>query len=307
MKMMNSIESKFTGISNLNRMIRVDETHPLDFFIGLNETGYLVLILNSNLQIKSIQGNKIIDIRVFHQENQYRLSITLKDFDFKKIYYDFIDDLIHHSNEDLPKETLIKRVLNRIYLWKAAFKPTSSSLLPESIIRGLVGELYFLKSYVIDKYGLEKAVRGWFGPKKYKRDFEIEDNWYEVKTKSSSGQNVKITSIEQLDVEVDGTLAVISMDKTDLMVDKAYSLNQFIDELYEIIFEHELKDIIFEKLDAIGYSYRIEYDEFSYLITKLELYEINEFSPILRKSVISTSISAVKYSLDVSQLAKKGD
>ena len=304
---MNKIESKFNQISNHNRMIRVDDEHPLDFFIGLNEAGFLVLILNTNLQIKSIQGNKIIDIRVFNSENQFRLAITLKDFDFKKIYYDFIDDLIIHSNEDLSKETLIKRVVNRIYLWKAAFKPTSSNILPESVVRVLVGELYFLKSYVIEKYGLEKAIHGWYGPKRYKRDFEIDDNWYEVKTKSTSSRNVKITSIEQLDVEIKGKLAVVSMDKTDLIVDKAYSLNQLIDDLYEILYEHELKDIIFEKLDAIGYSYRIEYDEFSYLITSLELFEINDESLILRKSFLPSSISNVKYSLDISQLNKVGD
>ena len=307
MKKMNSIESKFQGISNLNRMIRLDENHPLDFFIGLNESGFLVLILNSNLQIKSMQGNKIIDIRVFQSENQYRLAITLKDFDYKKIYYDFVEDIVDHSNEKLPKETLIKRALNRIYLWKAAFKPASSSLLSESVIRGLVGELYFLKSYILENYGLEKAIRGWYGPKKYKRDFEINENWYEVKTKSTSSQYVKITSIEQLDVEISGTLAVISMDKTDLIVEKAYSLNQLIADLYELIDDHELRDIIYEKLDAIGYNYRIEYDEYAYLITNLQLFDINEESLILRKDVIPSSISSVKYSLDISQLAKKGD
>jgi len=304
---MNKIESKFNQISNHNRMIRVDDKHPLDFFIGLNETGFLVLILNSNFQIKSMQGNKIIDIRVFNKDNQYHLAITLKDFDFKKIYYDFIDDLIIHSNEELPIETLIKRVINRIYLWKAAFKPTASNLLTESVIRGLVGELYFLKSYIIDKYGLEKAINGWFGPKRYKRDFEIGDQWYEVKTKSTSSRSVKITSIEQLDVEINGTLAVVSMDKTDLIVDKAYSLNQLIDELYEIVYDYELKDIIFEKLEAIGYSFRIEYDEYAYLITNLELFDINEDSLILRKSLMPNSISNVKYSLDISQLKKIGD
>ena len=304
---MNSIESKFNGISNLNRMIRVDEDHPLDFFIGLNESGFLVLILNSDLQIKSIEGNPIIDIKVFNSKNHYRLAIILKDFDYKTIYYDFIEDIVDHSNEKLPKETLIKRVLNRIYLWKAAFKPAYSSLLSESVIRGLIGELYFLKSYLIDKYGLEKAIHGWFGPKSYKRDFEINENWYEVKTKSTSSQYVKITSIEQLDVEIDGILAVISMDKTDLIVEKAYSLNQLIIELYDLIHDHELRDIIYEKLDAIGYSYRIEYEEFVYLITKFELIEINEESLILRKAIIPNSISSVKYSLDISQLTKKGD
>lgn len=66
-------------------------------------------------------------------------------------------------------------------------------LLSASEIKGLLGELFFLQTYLAPMYGIEKAAISWTGPRLLPQDFIIDDIWYEVKTISSSRDSVKIS------------------------------------------------------------------------------------------------------------------
>lgn len=89
------------------------------------------------------------------------------------------------------------------------FTKTRTSLLSENEIRGLLGELIFLKENMFKKYQMNRSIISWQGCEKAHKDFEINAEWYEVKTIRQNGDTVTISSIEQLDDEKDGKLVVI--------------------------------------------------------------------------------------------------
>ena len=60
------------------------------------------------------------------------------------------------------------------------------------MIQGLFGEMYFLKNYMIPKFGINSAIFSWSGPEQTSKDFSLENNWFEIKTISAKSSLVKI-------------------------------------------------------------------------------------------------------------------
>ena len=303
MTLMIKIEEKFKILERPNQVIRIDPDHPLDFFVMYNEYRNRTLVLKTKYPLYSIKSTKAIKITI-QEDDPNLLFISLTDITLEEIFFIFCEDVLYKTNLDLPENQLIKTLYKRIHLWKLTFANPKSKLLSESIIRGLIGEIYFLSNYMINTYGLEKSVDAWVGPKKTKRDFEVDDTWYEVKTKSSASHFVKVTSITQLDLPIDGKLAVVSIEPTELKKEQTYDLNEIIDTLFGKIDDHEIDEKLLARLEKIGYKYDKQYEEHRYLIYDLNLYLIDPATPILRIRELPASISDVSYKLDLNFLKK---
>ena len=102
---------------------------------------------------------------------------------------------------------------------------TPGGLLSPKEIKGLLGEMYFLKVFLCPQYGAKEAALSWTGPKHLPQDYIIDDTWYEVKTVSSSRAEVGISSVEQLDCVKPGELVVVRADKTSVTNTNAVNLN----------------------------------------------------------------------------------
>lgn len=298
------ITDRFKQIQHEGKMIRIDPNHPLSLFIGLDNFRNRVFLLNSKRKLKKIKSTKALDILLTETEEMNTLSIKLNNILLQDIFIKFIEDIYEITNVQKKEDELLKILYSRVYLWKSTFSNPNRKLLSKSVIRGLIGELYFLKSYMLTKYGLLESINAWVGPKKYKRDFESSANWYEVKSKSTSSNSVKITSVAQLDVEIDGKLAVISMDSTEINDDRSYNLNSIVQEAFTIYDDLELLDLLKLRLDEIGYHYDPDYDNYKYLITKLDIFDITKDSLILRQNYLPASITEVNYRIDLNYLAK---
>lgn len=298
------IIERFNQIQHEGKMIRIDPNHPLNLFIGLDNFRNRVFLLNSKKKLKKIKSTKALDILLTETEDMNTLSIKLNNILLQDIFIKFIEDIYEITNVQKKEDELLKILYSRVYLWKSTFSNPNQKLLSKSVIRGLIGELYFLKSYMLNKYGLLESINAWVGPKKYKRDFEPNSIWYEVKTKSTSSNSVKITSVAQLDVEIDGKLAVISMDSTEMIDDKSYNLNSIVQEVFTIYDDLELLDLLKLRLDEMGYHYDPEYDSYNYLITKMDIFEITKDSEILRQKYLPASITEVSYRIDLNYLVK---
>ena len=55
-------------------------------------------------------------------------------------------------------------------------------LLSEFQILGLMGEILFLREFLIPKYGEKMALLGWSGQELTHKDFSYANEWYEIKT-----------------------------------------------------------------------------------------------------------------------------
>ena len=104
----------------------------------------------------------------------------------------------------------------------------SNILLSEQEIKGLIGELFFLKNYLIKKIGYYDALEAWIGPSYATQDFVLKNEWYEIKTTSINSQEISISSVEQLDTINKGKLVVLYLDKTSALDDNKLTINEIV-------------------------------------------------------------------------------
>ena len=84
---------------------------------------------------------------------------------------------------------------------------------------GLIGELLFLRDYMIPTYGEDNALLSWSGSELTHKDFSLKDCWYEVKAISTGKGSVRISSLEQLQSSIEGELAVFQLEKMSPVYD----------------------------------------------------------------------------------------
>ena len=234
------------------------------------------------------------------------LSFTLSDDRFTNLYYRFCEDIIESSRQ-IKKEKALKYIYDRWQHWRYMFKQCGSDVLSEQQVQGLLGELVFLKSYMIPVYGADDAIKAWRGPEGGTKDFEIIDRWYEIKSTNTATNSIKVSSLEQLDDDKDGRLVIIRMDRTSENRESSITLNKCIEQMYEEIQDIGLAELFHAKLEMIGYAPLDEYETYSYMVKRMDAYLVNDEFPRILRSEVDSSIIKVQYEIDIQCLEKNRD
>ena len=300
--MVNEIIKKFDELKGTIGYKRIDSNHPLDIYIGFDENGKKSFAIITDGEIDNVSSTKMIEVKfVKRTDERYNFSFSLIDSSMSDLFYIFCNDLIS-SSQNLKSISPLKFVIERWKSWLNLFQSPHSLILNENEIRGLLGELVFLKNIMFIKYGIEKSIASWIGVNKAHKDFEIDDTWYEVKTISQNAITVKISSIEQLDSNIDGTLVVVKLEPTNYSVNDHLQLNKLINSIYELIDDEILKNEFTNKLITVGYYYAEEYDKYIYSNKGIEYYLVDEKFPRLKKEELKDGIVRVSHELYLNNL-----
>ncbi len=282
---------------------RVDPNYKVNIFLGYNEDGKMSMIITENGKEERVKSSKLIDVNLKRREDRkLALSFDLLDLAYAQMFTVFCKDIItacEHSGKDMA----ISSALTRWKYWKEMFGRKNSQLLDKQEIKGLMGELYELKNYIIPDHGYKEAVKCWMGPLLGHKDFEINNTWYEVKTINDGAVQLIINSLEQLESEVNGHLVVVRVDETSENNDKAMNLNKMIIQIVDMIEDPEVLEVFRIKLDNVGYSFDPEYDKFNYIFKGSEMYTVNDEFPRLRRDKINDAIGNVKYTIMIAGIA----
>ena len=200
-----------------------------------------------------IFGSEVISVEQYKDVETYTLLFLLEKEDLLERFCTFCQDLLESILGITDDTEGYNAICNRYASWKRLFKPHHGTL-TEPEIMGLIGELLFLKNEMIPQYGEAKALESWMGPEKTNKDFSIDSVWYEVKTVTASKESVHISSIEQLDSDVTGYLAVYKLEKMGPTYD-GIKLNQLANKIMTLIRNDFYKDLFASKL--LSYRYLI--------------------------------------------------
>ena len=130
---------------------RADHTHPLELFWGRDTFGRFLFIYEFT-DTESLP-NKLpilngIDVRLFtpekHHTKNCMLLLALKDKNDWEIFLSLCTDIITATREFEKDMKATKVILRRLLRWQEFLKHARSDLLPESTIKGLIGELLFI-------------------------------------------------------------------------------------------------------------------------------------------------------------------
>ena len=293
----------FDVAQGIDSFRRVDEEHPLDIYLGKDASARTSMLLISKSVPMQIYSSHLIGITIGKRtDGAWALSFSLLDNQYQDMFFHFCDDIINSTREVKDKVQGTTFVCLRYLKWQEMLKKNSSGLLSFSEIKGLIGELVFLKEFLFDKYGKNIALQSWIGPDKADQDFVCADSWYEIKATVSGAATIKISSIEQLDTVNDGELVVVYLDKTSYANPNRITLNGIVDEIEKSLDNGEQRQLLRDILIRQGYIHRNEYDEHGFVCTIINRYAVTQSFPALRKKDIPAAIANSNYLLSLSAI-----
>lgn len=282
---------------------RVDDIHPLDFYLGRDITGEWILLLVTDQQSSITQQYRAIHVvSRFRQDGRWALMFQLKRPELAKIFSLLCEDLVESSRSLGDSDKAVSFVMARFNRWQKLLERGRSGLLELHELRGLIGELLFLERVAIPKHGIETAVSGWVGPRGADQDFVFDGMRVEVKTIREGASAVRISSAEQLDVvgrELKLAVVVLedfaapaggdSFDALELVG----RLRSQIEEVPAVLEKFE------DNLLAAGFLEREEYAGFRFLYDRIRVFGVNgDFPRIIRTKLIA-GIGAVSYEVNL--------
>lgn len=302
----NQVKELFENINQTDGFVRVMAEHPLDLFAGCDSGSRETLLLVCNNKPQKLFSSTVIDVSTGkRKDNRWAVSFSLNDSKYFDIFCQFCFDIILSSLDVSNDDDGAAFVCQRYIKWQEMLKKKRGELLSEKEIKGLIGELFFLKNYMIEKFGIREAILSWVGPKRVDQDFVTEDTWYEVKTTTSGSESVKISSIEQLDIEEDGHLVILFLDKTSTTNIHKLTVNSLVDDMINLVSgDATLLTALNNSLIDQGYYYSEEYDEFAYRFNGMQTYEVNSNFKCLRRKEIPLSVKDAVYDLLLSEIDK---
>ena len=300
---MNELKNRFLELKEVERFQRVDPSHPIAWYIGMDSSNRYSLFAITDSQPKAISSTKMMSVYLGNRKDgKYGITFSLIEKRNLDLFVHFCDDMISYSRNILRPEHAADFICSRYLLWQKAFTRTNGKLLSFEQIKGLIGELCFLKMWMLPKYGPDKAIESWSGIEATDQDFTCDDTWFEVKSTVSGSPTVKISSVEQLDVSRDGHLVVVILDKTSDADTSKITLNSMVDVVIESIPSKVLQDNLKNRLLAYGYFYDKEYEKYGFKYNGMTLYSVNSEFPCLRKSSIPVAVQNAKYELSLAAI-----
>jgi len=260
-----------------------DKDNLVEFYWAKDSVGNLLFILHTSSsiiikeKIPSLQG---INISIGSLENTNQLILTLSQKEDKDIFYSLCLDLLK-STKNLNDESLaIKSILKRLEKWQYFLK-SGKKIIDKKQLKGLIGELYFLKKYLLAKYDANDALEFWKAPLQSVQDFELNNTAIEVKTKASVN-TISISSYEQLFTQLDYLyLFVLTLTESASNINEAINVYDIVSEIRSIISQDDF--MLIDKFDNLllhyGFVELAEYEELYFIISHDEFYQVTDTFP----------------------------
>ena len=185
---------------------RIDHTHPLDLFWATDHLGRYLFIFEfcpestpQKISLPDLVGIQTIYISANNNSVKDRFILLLNEQNNWEIFLSLCNDLVQATRHSENSPQAIISILNRLDHWREFLKNNRPGLLSEEKILGLIGELLFIRNYLIPIYGVGQSIKFWQGPEGFSQDFNVKGCVIEVKCQSAAvSPYVKISSADQL-------------------------------------------------------------------------------------------------------------
>ena len=261
--------------------ILADKSNILEFYWAKDTFGNFLFVLSApseiipNAKIPKLQG---IDIGIGKYGRNNQMIFLLEEKENKDIFYTLCMDLLSSTRELHDAEYAVNTVLHRLDKWQHFLK-NRRRIVDKRQLRGLAGELLFLKNYLLKKYTAEEALSFWKAPLQSVHDFEFSSFSVEVKTKSSVN-SIHISSYEQLFSELDYLLLYVgTLNDSTPKTSKAFNIYTLINDIKTLISDTVLEERFENLLIQYGFMGLEEYRDYWFLFVSDEFYEVAEGFP----------------------------
>jgi hypothetical protein len=251
-----------------------------------------------SIHIKGIRT----DLRFYDETGRQSLVLFLESAVDSDIFHDFCCALAGTIKAAENSSGIIFSTFQHIKRWKN-FLSGGRQLLSPLQIRGLIGELLFLRQMLQAGYEPRKALESWVGPDGGNQDFIVGDAAVEIKTLFGRERGrVRISSEDQLET-IQSKLflkifRLIEADKTD----ESFSLNSMVTELRSQMIATDDEDIFDIKLNALSYSPIPFYNSPQFRCPEQFVFFVTDKFPRRIRSGLPVGISNVLYDISLESI-----
>jgi hypothetical protein len=274
----------------------MDETHPLDLYGGIDHEGKRTLMLVNEFPPRELPRAGVVEVTL-NQRNDglFALLVRLSRPEFQAMFGRLCMDLID-GTRDCTRENGTEALLKRLNRWRKLLESGPREGLTSLELRGLFGELWFLKTVAIPRFGISVAVRAWNGPLDAPQDFQLGDGLVEVKTVLPCAHIISIASADQLENASNPLqIAVVVTD-----ISKGISVPEVVEDIRREIEDAPTAVAEFDlRLAESGYANKVEYASERFTAEEIRYYPVGPKFPRIITSLLPHGISGVTYDLDL--------
>lgn len=290
---------------------KIPETKSIPLYWGRDHVGQCLFIIELSgdqaelfkRQHVRVHGIKS-ELRFSDVSNSQRMIITLERHVDQDLFFAMCQTLVAALREVTDSATGLSTALNQIKRWKAFMAGKKRGILSLEEIRGLFGELTFLRQ-LLERVSELDTVTAWEGPEAVQQDFVLGNMAIEIKTLSGRERNViHISSEDQLDSLNDRlflkVFRLVEMPESD----RAVSLNGLVRKIANTLSDYSALELYYDKLAVAGYVELQEYDNPKFVVSEEHIYCVDEEFPKLIRSEIPSGVSCVRYVIDIESIKK---
>ncbi len=286
-----------------NGFLKLGLEHPLDLQIGYSTREYKSFVVMDTGMIKSIPSSfavKVSNIQL--KDDSWVLEFQLIHPSFEEEFLRLCWDMIEYSSKEKnPLNALIHRYLT----WQKLLQYENKSIMSFQRQKGLLGELLYLLK-LLNETEDELAIDSWSGPDGSDQDFLFSTSWTEVKSISLASESVHISSLQQLQQEMDGILFIYTLESTTAdenkicLVDVIAEIKEKLDDNARYLDKFDMK------LYKYGYrkNYENEYKKNQFRFIDYREYTVDELFPKLIRDNVPAEVVSCGYELSLAAIEK---
>lgn len=289
---------------------RAADCGSIPLYWGRDAAGHFLFIVeldgDHSTQFKqdgtSVHGIDV-DLRSFGEGTEQGLVLTLERQVDSDLFHGLCETMASSLKAVQDSPTALAVALAHIKRWKAFLAGKKGRILSPEEVRGLFGELSFLRTLYTEHLDQVSAMDAWGGPEGAHQDFIFQNTAVEVKALSGRERStVRISSEDQLEALCDNLYLLIYRLSDLPESDQAVSLNQLVRDIESELEDAEALDRFFQRLAAYGYVEMAEYDKPKFVVMKRNAYRVADEFPRLPRSGLPDGIVRVSYEIELEKI-----
>jgi len=288
----------------------VDHKHGLDLFWARDHLGHYLFIYEFSsedqvfkINLPDLVGIQAAFLRADESNTMNRLVLILNEQSNWELFLSLCNDLVNATRQAQTSNASVTIILRRLARWHEFLKLKRNNLLSEEEIKGLIGELFFIKNNLIPVFGVVQAIQFWQGPDGLPQDFNVNNSAIEIKCQSGATTPfIKISSADQLCPQLpEMYLFVVTLGKATPVTENAVNLPGLVAFIRNILLSNASNQIerFNDLLFALGYIDSDAYLDYSYIIVDVKMFAVKDGFPRICPKDIHVGIVKLTYNISL--------
>lgn len=286
--------------------LRVTAVHAVDLFVGVDDGRRSILLVCDREPPRAQQFEAISVQSRRREDGRWALLVSLERPSLATLFSYLAEDLVLVTEREQDCYRASVLLVERLKWWQRLLSSGRTGVLGDAELRGLVGELLFLRDCAIPILGPSMAVRSWVGPFDAPRDFRFDDVDVEVKAIARDAKAVNISSLEQLEPSgVPIVLSTVILESVAEGSQSAWSVRSIVGDVRARC-EPTASIIgdLSERLWAVGYVDSPEYEKVWFRSKGRRFFACAEEFPKLVSNVVPAGVVRCAYQIDLDSIEK---